>query len=319
MSKADFLTKDFLQQEYITNNKSMQAIAESTGVTTTTVFRKLKSYGISKSKSDIQAARESTVKHKYGESVSNVSQSNEIKSKKRETAQTSFGVDYVFQANPVKSKIIAANTKIYDTPEDFIVKHQNKTTKEIADYYCCKPCAVRHYIINNNIDDSFLNKVNVSHYEDDISSILRNLGVENIKMRERGILDGQEIDIYLPDYKLGIEFNGDYWHCGKFVEPRYHQYKTKLAESKGIYLMHIFEKYWNEDQELVISKIKNYLTGNIQLQEATSDFIKVDLTYAEDKFYDSLYELVDFCDPEIIYYKGNYPVYNAGYKIYYAK
>ena len=319
MSKADSITKDFLQQEYIVNNKSMQAIADSAGVTITTVFRKLKSYGISKTKSEIQAAREATVKLKYGESISNVSQANEIKSKKRETAQASFGVDCVFQAAPVKSKIIAANTKICDIPEDFVAKHQNKTTKEIADYYGCKSCAVRHYIINNGIDDSFLNKVNVSHYENDIADILRALGVKNIKMRERGILDGQEIDIYLPDYKLGIEFNGDYWHSVKFVEPGYHQSKTKLAESKGIYLMHIFEKYWNEDQELVISKIKNYLTGSIPLQEATSDFIKVDLTYAEDKVYDLLYELVDFCDPEIIYYEGEYPIYNAGCKLYHAK
>ncbi len=319
MSKADSLTKDFLQQEYIVNNKSMQAIADSAGVTATTVFRKLKSYGISKSKANVQAARETAVKQHYGENVSNVSQANEIKSKKRETAQASFGVDCVLQATHVKSKIIAANTKIYDTPEDFIAKHQNKTTKEIADYYGCKSCAVRHYIINNNIDDGFLNKVNVSHYEDDIAGILIDLGVANIKMRERGVLDGQEIDIYLPDYKLGIEFNGDYWHSGKFVEPGYHQSKTKLAESKGIYLMHIFEKYWNEDQELIVSKIKNYLADTIPLQEAASDFIKVDLTYAEDKAYDSLYELVDFCDPEIIYYEGDYPIYNAGYKLYHAR
>ena len=31
-----------------------------------------------------------------------------------------------------------------------------------------------------------------------------------------------EIDIYLPDYKLGIEYNGEYWHSSTFKNKNYH-------------------------------------------------------------------------------------------------
>ena len=54
-----------------------------------------------------------------------------------------------------------------------------------------------------------------SHYEDEIVEMLRKeFNITNIELNKRGLLSsGKEIDIYLPDYKVGIEFNGEYWHC----------------------------------------------------------------------------------------------------------
>ena len=73
------------------------------------------------------------------------------------------------------------------------------------------------------------------------------------------ILDGQEIDIYIPNKKLGIEFNGNFWHsdnskCGR--DCYYHQDKSLLAEQKGIFLFHIFEFEWENKQEIIKSLIK---------------------------------------------------------------
>jgi hypothetical protein len=63
--------------------------------------------------------------------------------------------------------------------------------------------------------------------------------------------------VYLPSRKLAIEFNGLYWHSevGGKKNRIYHVNKTKLAELRGVRLIHIFEDEWIEKKDLV----KNYL------------------------------------------------------------
>ena len=42
----------------------------------------------------------------------------------------------------------------------------------------------------------------------------------------REILNNKEIDIYIPDKRIGIEFNGSYWHSQLHKYPKYHQEKS---------------------------------------------------------------------------------------------
>lgn len=63
----------------------------------------------------------------------------------------------------------------------------------------------------------------------------------SIQFNNRGILKGQEIDIYIPDIKLGIEFNGSYWHSDEFKDKKYHLNKTLECTKNGIRLVHIFD------------------------------------------------------------------------------
>jgi hypothetical protein len=72
-------------------------------------------------------------------------------------------------------------------------------------------------------------------------------------------LNGQEIDIYSPKMKLGIEFNGNYWHSELFKERNYHQEKSLLAQEKGIQLIHIWEWEWNQRNNILQSLIKSKL------------------------------------------------------------
>lgn len=75
--------------------------------------------------------------------------------------------------------------------------------------------------------------------------------------RDRQLLDGKEIDIYLPDYKIGIEYNGNYWHSYPVKDMKYHQDKSIQAAKVGIRLIHIFEYEWKDSK--IQEKIKNYL------------------------------------------------------------
>ena len=101
----------------------------------------------------------------------------------------------------------------------------------------------------------------ISKAEDKICSFIGGLiGDSNIIRNDRDILDGSEIDIYMPDYKLGIEFNGLHWHTENFGKDRnYHLNKTDKGLSKGIYVIQIFEDEWVEHKEIVLEKIRHFL------------------------------------------------------------
>jgi len=91
---------------------------------------------------------------------------------------------------------------------------------------------------------------------DDIKLIYGGTIIEN----DRIILNGKEVDIYIPDKKIAIEFNGLYWHSelqGK--DKNYHLNKTKKCEEHGIQLIHIFEDEWINKQEIVKQRLKHIL------------------------------------------------------------
>ena len=71
------------------------------------------------------------------------------------------------------------------------------------------------------------------------------------------LLNGKEIDIYLPEFKIGIEVNGLYWHSelmGK--SKKYHQEKTELAASLDITLIHLYEDTLINKFDIVLSMLK---------------------------------------------------------------
>lgn len=117
---------------------------------------------------------------------------------------------------------------------------------------------------NNLLDDYKKQYLGTSHFEQEIIDFLN---VDNIIRNDRTVLDGREIDIYLPDKKLGIEFNGTHWHSTEIqFDPQYHFNKSKLAESKGIRLIHIYEYEWEDPN--MREKIKLML--NIALGKVNS-------------------------------------------------
>ncbi|MFW5847784.1 MAG: hypothetical protein ACOCVF_02580 [bacterium] len=88
--------------------------------------------------------------------------------------------------------------------------------------------------------------------------IENDLKIKTIKHK----INGFEIDIFLPDYNLGIEYNGLYWHSNKFKDKNYHLNKTELCEKNNIQLLHIFEDEWINKKEIIKSIIKSKLGLN---------------------------------------------------------
>lgn len=52
----------------------------------------------------------------------------------------------------------------------------------------------------------------------------------------------------IPEKKIAIEFNGNYYHSIEAgTPPGYHLMKTELCEAKGYRLIHIWENEWNNE------------------------------------------------------------------------
>ena len=74
---------------------------------------------------------------------------------------------------------------------------------------------------------------------------------------DKTILYPQEIDIFIPEKNIGIEYNGLYWHgeISGNKDKLYHADKTDQARSKNIKLLHFFEDEWFNKQDIVKSII----------------------------------------------------------------
>lgn len=93
-----------------------------------------------------------------------------------------------------------------------------------------------------------------SAVQQEISDYLTSLGV-NINRNDRTMLNGLEIDIFIPSHNLGIEYNGLYWHSDLHKSSTYHDNKTKVAKRQGVTLLHVFEDDWRDHPDIIKSMI----------------------------------------------------------------
>lgn len=104
---------------------------------------------------------------------------------------------------------------------------------------------------------------NKSNGEEKLGQFIENLiGEKNILFRQRNIVPGFEIDIYIPNKKIGFEYNGIYWHSELKKEKNYHLEKTEACEHLGIKLIQVFEDEYLNHKEIVEAKITHILGLN---------------------------------------------------------
>ena len=95
----------------------------------------------------------------------------------------------------------------------------------------------------------------------------------NIDIKDKPHVKGFDIDIYIPELRKGIEFDGTYWHSVAGLKRsrdnwpendliNYHHLKDEHFKSKGIELFHITENDWMNDREECIRKCMEFLQGD---------------------------------------------------------
>lgn len=131
------------------------------------------------------------------------------------------------------------------------------TVKEYKEKYGLDTI-ISEYTKNNLVKCGGTKKQNfTSNQEIEITTYIQSLGIQIISPYR---IQTTEIDIYLPEYNIGIEYNGLYWHSelnGK--SQNYHLNKTQFANKFGIHLIQIFEDEWLYKSDIIKSKILNLL------------------------------------------------------------
>lgn len=138
---------------------------------------------------------------------------------------------------------------------------------------------VRRYIERYDLED-YLDKTFDSCQEKEIYDFIKTFYSGKIELHNREILSGQEIDIYLPEIKLGVEFNGDYWHSELFKEQTYHQNKVLDALNKGINVYSIFECEYKLFNDYILNELKKIIEENgskVNNKESLTEEIEVNL------------------------------------------
>lgn len=166
----------------------------------------------------------------------------------------------------------------------------------------------------------------VSTLELELLDFIKSITDSDIIHGDRKILQGKELDIYIPNLKLAIEFNGTYWHCSGLKGRNYHQYKTIECTKRGIRLIHIFEYEWlNETTKAkLLGYLKDIISNDTNIIYARKTVVKP-ISFVEAKLFCIENHLQDEASGEI--YLGEYlgsellavmiigkPRFNSNYK-----
>jgi len=95
--------------------------------------------------------------------------------------------------------------------------------------------------------------------ERELYDILASTGLYVVNNNET-ILEGKELDIYFPDLKFAIEYDGKYWH-----DKEKDSIKEELCKQKGIKLIRVSDEEFNNDKNTVVNRILEILKNDYNL------------------------------------------------------
>ena len=201
-----------------------------------------------------------TLLDKYG--VQNIYQLPSIQTKARRNSHKQ-------EANQKREKTKIENIRKIAKENDLIyIQDLIKQTKSSGWYQCgvVPFVKINGYLFVKNSDIQKVIDYDNNTYK--VYSLLEKKIVNSIKSvysgevieNSRKIIAPQEIDIYLPQLKLAIEFNGLYYHSQlRNKTKEYHLNKSIVCRKKGIRLIHIYEF---EDIDKQILLLLSLINGN---------------------------------------------------------
>lgn len=173
---------------------------------------------------------------------------------------------------------------------DYIIKHIYNGNKPLCKCGCggevtilengnnCdlkKQTYSRDYIKGHTDWDVFCNIGKQSKEEKELENFIRSLYKGEIQTNVRKLIHKREIDIYIPELKLAIEYNGLYWHSEKGGRDKtYHINKLNEANKINIRLIQIFSDEWINKKEIVKNKLTSILNQNKEKIYARNCYIQ---------------------------------------------
>ena len=225
----------------------------------------------------------STSLERYG--VDNFTKTDEYKEKYKSTCLERYGVEYHTKDINWKNKIKDINLKNYGNrilslsdkfrKENFNISNDENYIQYLGDRISLFKCIKGHNfeIHYDNYKSRIYQKLdlcticypineNKSIKEKELFEFIKSIYTGEIIQSYR---DGLEVDIYLPELKIGFEFNGLYWHSEIYKDKHYHLDKTNSFKERGIRIIHIWEDDWTFKKDIIKSQIINAIGKSIKI------------------------------------------------------
>jgi len=199
----------------------------------------------------------------------------------KNTSMTKYGVEHPWMDKNIHNKSVISSFDIKNEITEKLIKEKlkNHNLYELIkiDYTAFKKnifikCPSEH-IFEINRENLYQRNLNgselctvcnpvcraVSGLEKNLLSFIKMNYNGEIVENSRKIIKPFEIDIYIPEFKLAIEFNGLYWHSILNKEKNYHLNKFNMCDEQGIKLITIWEDDWILKRDICESFILNQL------------------------------------------------------------
>ena len=126
--------------------------------------------------------------------------------------------------------------------------------------------------------------------EQEVSQLVSELVSSEVILNSRSVISPYELDMYVPDKGIAIEFNGVYWHTeAQGKDKSYHYNKWKMCKDAGIDLVTVWEDSWRDHREVVETMLRSKLgVYDVNARDLTVVDVK---TYREANMFFSTYDL----------------------------
>jgi len=176
--------------------------------------------------------------------------------------------------------------------QDYI---ENKMSiSEVGEKYCISKShiykIIRYFGLPTNLPQNKTEKAQcyVSLAENEVADYIATIYSGTIERSKRNLIWPQEVDIFLPDLNIAIEYNGTYWHSDLFKGRTYHKNKKQKLRDIGVNLISIYEFWWKDEikQKIVKEKLQHIIGGTDERIYARKTTLK-EISYKE---------ISEFCD-----------------------
>jgi len=309
------LSFDFLKTEYLDKNRTLQSVAEELEVGVKLIRNALAHYGIVKPKANWQTTAfqemdrgpESNWAKAFTPEIIEKAQAMSVASRAKNTNAKLAAKGITRES--LKRLYLDENRSLRE-----LVEHFNSTEKQVRNWLkrfdLVKTQELRDQAQKRGIKElfedpirsqAFVNstqtttrerygnrwyRVTASKEETSLADALAELFPDVTMARsdysvihKGGTGGALQLDIYLPELKLAIEYNGEYWHDRAAYEADLinstkltrESLKDELCAAKGLKLLHVWSGDWKREPEVVLQVLANEILGRMSSGDDLSD------------------------------------------------
>ncbi|MFW6172964.1 MAG: DUF7487 domain-containing protein [Elusimicrobiota bacterium] len=229
---------------------------------------------------EVKAKIKETKKKKYG--YEHHAPNKKIRNQTQKTCIKNFGVDNPMKDTVIKQKAIENYHKaisesdnnhyrminILNQNDFWELMRQGKSLRELSYIFNIKYESLASTLSKEQFSEKYSTTYSYpsNQTQKNIVKKISKFYKKKILFNTRKIIPPYELDIYMPQDKVAIEFNGSFWHSECMLPKNQarnkHYNKTKICEEKKIRLIHIFEHQWIEREKQILNFIRSSLGAN---------------------------------------------------------